>query len=1059
MARFITSAPPCAGGLPYMQTRSCGTRVWLAVWVAASLAATFSTGWAAEPTLRVLIFSGQNNHDWKTTTPKLKSILAASGRFAVDVTDHPEEASAASLQSYDVILGNWNAWGEAKVKEWPPAMREAFLAFVRGGKGYVSIHAGSSSFYDWPDYQQIGGMYWQLPVTSHGAPHEFAVQSVGEHPILQGLEPFRTKDELWLKPGLHAAARVIATGDGQPLAATTSYGQGRGFALLLGHSAEFMETVGFQSLLLRGVEWAATGKVTLRGVGDVRGLDPAAVIRSVAAYHWGEDRAPVLNLERLVQSAAAEAASRSAMAKRLAEALAGDATADGKRCLIEGLSLVGSAGEVPALAQALGDAHLFDHARQALERIPGPIAEGALRMAASKMTGPARAALLHSLGARAAEGAVPELAVYVGDSDPQVVGEALLALGAIGQPRAAAALEAAAGKVAEVWQPRAAEALLQCAEAMQRAGQAEEAVNLLERLSKAGMPAAVRWAAYPRWVESLGESGSATVLAALESQDAITQGAGIRALRHGNTPGLLVKAAAQLGKLPTAVQVAVLARCAETGDRALLPSVTQATTSQDQAVRRAAWKTLGALGDATSLEPLLRSGENATEEDRKILVEALARLRGPDVNTGLRRLCQSAAPAQLRLILRALTQRDAREASPELLIAATASDAGVRKEAVQALGRLADAGIVSSLVPLLAKVPETERDALEGALLEAAQRDAKVLTALVEALPQAVPASQAALVNVLGAAGGAPAWAVVRAQLKSPHPAVCLAAVRVLAEHPDPACLDDLLRIVETTDHAQIRAFAARGLSQLAPQAAGSAQRAASALARALAASTDVSAQKSLLSALAEIPCGSSFQAARASMSQPTIVVDAAEAMMRIAEVIYPWHLTEVSAALGELRDAVPTSPLVQRAETLAAKLKQPANLAVGGLATSPDGVDKDGAAGGDQAAIDGNLQTYWDEADNQKLYVLRVQLREPSMVARVRIMAYAHHDFSPKDFEVRCNDQVVKTVREAQYQGTVLDVEFAPVRCEAVELRITSSYGPSPAIRELEIYEKPLAQ
>ena len=37
-------------------------------------------------------------------------------------------------------------------------------------------------------------------------------------------------------------------------------------------------------------------------------------------------------------------------------------------------------------------------------------------------------------------------------------------------------------------------------------------------------------------------------------------------------------------------------------------------------------------------------------------------------------------------------------------------------------------------------------------------------------------------------------------------------------------------------------------------------------------------------------------------------------------------------------------------------------NIAPQGMASSPDGLKKDGAAGGDQAAIDGNPDTYWDE-------------------------------------------------------------------------------------------------
>lgn len=238
-----------------------------AVWFAGGF---WSIAGAAPPVVRVLIFSGQNNHDWKTTTPKLQAILTNSGRFSVEVTEHPEHCTAATFAKYDLILSDWNAWGNAPVKEWPAATRAAFLAFIRSGKGYVSIHAGSSSFYDWPEYQQIGGLYWDLKATSHGAPHEFTVQFSGDHPITRGQAPFQTKDELWVKPGVHPAARVLATGDGQPLAVTTTLGKGRGFALLLGHSAEFMATPGAQTLLLRGGEWAATGKVTLRDAAAAR---------------------------------------------------------------------------------------------------------------------------------------------------------------------------------------------------------------------------------------------------------------------------------------------------------------------------------------------------------------------------------------------------------------------------------------------------------------------------------------------------------------------------------------------------------------------------------------------------------------------------------------------------------------------------------------------------------------------------------------------------------------------------------------------------------------------
>jgi len=226
----------------------------------AALAAT--AGAAAAPPLRVLIFSGQNNHAWQETTPKLRDLLAAGGRFTVDVTDHPEQGTAEQFARYDVILSNWNAFGPAKVKAWPESVRQAFLQFIRGGKGLVVIHAGGSSFYDWPEYQQAAGAWWQMDRTSHGAPHTFTVTPApAAHPVTAGLAPFQTRDELWRRPGVAPGAQVLATAEGEPVALASRVGQGRSFTLLLGHDAACMDNPGFQALLRRGAEWAATGRV------------------------------------------------------------------------------------------------------------------------------------------------------------------------------------------------------------------------------------------------------------------------------------------------------------------------------------------------------------------------------------------------------------------------------------------------------------------------------------------------------------------------------------------------------------------------------------------------------------------------------------------------------------------------------------------------------------------------------------------------------------------------------------------------------------------------------
>ena len=227
---------------------------------------------AADRPLRVLIFSGQNNHDWRTTTPELEKILSAAGRFSVEITGHPEACDAATFARFDLILSNWNTFGSrADVKEWPQPMREALLNFVRAGGGVVVVHAGGASFPDWADYQKLIGCTWGKP-TGHGPTHLFEVKFADpDHPVTRGLGPFQTTDELWHRMDLQPDMKVLATaysapdrkgtGKDEPVAMVTQFGKGRCFNLVLGHDVRAMQSPGFQALLRRGAEWAATGTV------------------------------------------------------------------------------------------------------------------------------------------------------------------------------------------------------------------------------------------------------------------------------------------------------------------------------------------------------------------------------------------------------------------------------------------------------------------------------------------------------------------------------------------------------------------------------------------------------------------------------------------------------------------------------------------------------------------------------------------------------------------------------------------------------------------------------
>jgi type 1 glutamine amidotransferase len=212
---------------------------------------------------RVVILTGSNKHDWKATTPALKSILESTGTFNVDVVEDPEKLTAEFLGSHDVLLSNWNGFGKNKPGPWSVKLKKAYVDFVRKGGGHVVVHAGSSSFYDWDDYQAICLATWK-DGTGHKQPHEFEVRvTKPDHTVVQGLENFKTFDELWFKPYVHPEATVIAesfsqhTGNWEPTALIGQFGTGRCFTLLLGHDNNMMQNEGFKTLLTSGTEWAA----------------------------------------------------------------------------------------------------------------------------------------------------------------------------------------------------------------------------------------------------------------------------------------------------------------------------------------------------------------------------------------------------------------------------------------------------------------------------------------------------------------------------------------------------------------------------------------------------------------------------------------------------------------------------------------------------------------------------------------------------------------------------------------------------------------------------------
>jgi type 1 glutamine amidotransferase len=241
----------------------------------------------AQPPVRVLMLTGQTDlpyHHWEETAPHLRDLLTRAGRFTVKVVEEPRGLSAAALESYDLLIVNYNG------PRWGPGPESAIEEFVRSGKGLLSFHQCSyGEFFGqrfekrwapgadqgWRAWPDLLGASWEPKNIGHAPRGVFSVNWVNRnHPITRGLEPsFLANDELYHRLELRTNAQVLATafddpknggtGNHEPVIWTVRFGSGRTAHLTLGHDVSAMHQAGFRAAFTRAAEWAATGEVTL----------------------------------------------------------------------------------------------------------------------------------------------------------------------------------------------------------------------------------------------------------------------------------------------------------------------------------------------------------------------------------------------------------------------------------------------------------------------------------------------------------------------------------------------------------------------------------------------------------------------------------------------------------------------------------------------------------------------------------------------------------------------------------------------------------------------------
>jgi type 1 glutamine amidotransferase len=245
---------------------------WTARWAVrgVTLVAALVAGAAAEvqsahgqEAARVLVFSRTDGFRHSSIPAGVAAVrgLGTAHGFAVEATEDASVFTPEGLSSYDVVL--FLSTTENVLDE---PQQAAMEQFIRGGGGFVGVHAAADTEYDWAWYGRLVGGYFM----SHPRVQEATLDVVQpDDPAVAHLPERWTRTDEWydfkeLNPDVTVLMTIDADsyegsrmGAYHPMAWKHEYDGGRAFYTGLGHTEATYADPQFLRHLLGGIEYAA----------------------------------------------------------------------------------------------------------------------------------------------------------------------------------------------------------------------------------------------------------------------------------------------------------------------------------------------------------------------------------------------------------------------------------------------------------------------------------------------------------------------------------------------------------------------------------------------------------------------------------------------------------------------------------------------------------------------------------------------------------------------------------------------------------------------------------
>jgi type 1 glutamine amidotransferase len=193
----------------------------------------------------------------------LQDIKAKYPTVDISATENIEDLRLENLKKYQVLalvklpVENGNP---------PDFVKTDIVQFLKEGGGLVVTHFAVANVQEWRDSIDILGAMWVNGKSTHDAYHQFRVDIVDEgHPIIEGVKPFTTNDELYFNLLMRPDMHIIMTADQErfghtvpePMLCTHYVHNARCVYFALGHDLESVKVPEYRQILVQSIEWAA----------------------------------------------------------------------------------------------------------------------------------------------------------------------------------------------------------------------------------------------------------------------------------------------------------------------------------------------------------------------------------------------------------------------------------------------------------------------------------------------------------------------------------------------------------------------------------------------------------------------------------------------------------------------------------------------------------------------------------------------------------------------------------------------------------------------------------